>query len=215
MKNIKYDEMKEIVKKGYDSNKYSDFYRKSKKMNRFEKLYFDTLINNLPKKSAILDLGCGTGMPYDLYLSTNSGYDIKGIDISEAHINMAKKNISKGNYIKGDFTKYDFQNEKYDAVIAIYSIFHIPREEHNKLIKKIHKYLKKNGYILITMGVRETDGIEIEDDFCGNTRMAWSHYDYKKNIELINNNGFRIIKYDNENDFGSDEHHLWILAQKT
>src|SRR4030066_260633 len=138
LENLKYNEMKEIVKKGYDSNKYSDFYRKSKKLNHFEKIYFDTLINNLPQKSIILDLGCGTGIPYDLYLINN-------------------------------------------------------------------------GYILITMGVRETDGIEIEDDFCGNIRMAWSHYDYKKNIELINNNGFRILKYDNENDFGSDEHHLWIL----
>ena len=78
----------------------------------------------------------------------------------------------------------------------------------------IYNYLLKDGYLLITMGVTETAGIEIDYDFCGNVKMAWSNYDSEKNIELIKKNGFNIVKYDNEADYGSEENHLWILAEK-
>ena len=64
------------------------------------------------------------------------------------------------------------------------------------------------------MGFEETSDIEVDNDFCGNVKMAWSSYDSEKNIELIRSNGFDIIKYDNEALYGSEESHLWILAKK-
>jgi SAM-dependent methyltransferase len=213
MENINYKTMKKIVKEGYETNIYSDFYRKSEELNDFEMVYFKELINNLKDRSSILDLGCGTGIPYDLYL-INNGVKLTGIDISEKHISLAKRNIPNGNYIIGDYTKYNFKNNKYDAIILLYSIFHIPKEEHYKIIRKIYNILKKGGYLLITMGVRETNGIEVENNFCGSVKMAWSNYDYTKNMELIKDNNFKILKYDNESDFGSNESHLWILAKK-
>ncbi len=213
MKKITSDEMKRIVKEGYDLGKYAKYFGRNHNINSFQKAYFDILIQKLPGKSNILDLGCGTGLPFDSYLIDN-GHDVTGIDIAENQIKFAEDNIKKGNFIIGDFTKYKFNNNNFNAVIALYSIFHIPKEEHEIIIKMIYDYLLKDGYLLITMGVEETKGIELDNDFCGNVKMAWSNYDSEKNIGIIKNNGFDIIKFDNEANYGSEEEHLWILAKK-
>ena len=207
------DEMKQIVKDGYNLGKYAKYYGRNDKLTTFEKQYFDSLIDKLPKESNILDLGCGTGLPFDSYLIAN-GHNVTGIDLAENHIKLAKDYVAKGTYIAGDYTKYKFNNNSFNSVISLYSIFHLPRNIHESFIKMIHEYLVKDGYLLITMGADETDNIEVDYDFCGNVKMAWSNYGLDKNIEIIINNGFDIIKYDNEADFGSDESQIWILAKK-
>lgn len=213
MKQLTSDEMKKIVKAGYNLGKYAKYFGRNNNLSSFEKSYFNSLIKKLPQKSNILDLGCGTGLPFDSYLIDN-GHDVTGIDIAENHIKTAKNNVKKGTFILGDYTKYKFNNNSFNAITALYSIFHIPKEEHESVIKMIYEYLLKDGYLLITMGVDETVDVEIDYDFCGNVKMAWSNYNSKKNIELIKRNGFNIIKYDNEADYGSEECHLWILAKK-
>lgn len=213
MKKITSDEMKKIVEAGYNLGKYAKYFGRNYNLNSFQKSFLDILIQKIPIKSNVLDLGCGTGLPFDAYLIDN-GHDVTGIDIAESNIKSAKDNIKKGKFISGDFTKYEFNNNAFNAVISLYSIFHIPKAEHEILIKKIYDYLTKDGYLLITMGVEETDEIEIDYDFCGNVKMAWSSYNAEKNIELIKNNGFKIIKYGNEKDYGSEEDHLWILGKK-
>lgn len=213
MKQITSNEMKNIVREGYSLGKYAKYFGRNNNLNSFQKLYFDSLIKVLPQKSNILDLGCGTGMPFDSYL-IDKGHNVTGIDIAENHIKEAENNIKKGTFILGDYTKHKFKKNSFNAVISLYSIFHIPKEEHQDIIKMIYEYLTKDGCLLITMGVSETAGIEIDYDFCGNVKMAWSNYDSKKNIELLKRNGFNIIKYDNEADYGSEEYHLWVLAKK-
>lgn len=213
MKQITSNEMKNIVREGYNLGKYAKYFGSNNNINSFEKMYFGSLIEKLPQKSNILDLGCGTGLPFDSYL-IDKGHNVTGIDIAENNIESAKNKIKKGKFILGDYTKYKFNNNSFNAVIVLYSIFHIPKEEHQGVIKMIYEYLLKDGCLLITMGVSETEGIEIDYDFCGNVKMAWSNYNAEENIELIKRNGFNIIKYDNEADYGSEESHLWILANK-
>ena len=206
-------EMKKIVKNGYDLGKYAKYFGNKKELNLFEKRYFNQLIECIPEKSNILDLGCGTGLPYDAYL-VEHGHNITGIDNVDNHIKLAKKNVKEGNYILADFTKYKFKKNSFNAIIMMYSIFHILRKEHECIIKFINEYLVNNGFMLIVMCVQEADEVEIDYNFCGNVKMAWSSYNSEKNIELIETNGFEIIQYDNESDYSSEEDFLWILAKK-
>jgi hypothetical protein len=68
--------------------------------------------------------------------------------------------------------------------------------------------LKYEGYLLITMGASEWEGIE---KFHG-VEMFWSHYDIDTNTKLIENAGFKII-YQKIDESGNEKH-LIILAQK-
>ncbi len=106
-----------------------------------------------------------------------------------------------------DLNKGEYQ---VGAVISFYTIFHIPREKHQELLKKIDSFLQQGGFILITMGVRDLE--DTENDFYGE-KMWWSQFGAEKNNELVKNAGFQILL--NEIDTSGGENHQIILAKKT
>jgi len=204
-------EMQDIVKRGYEKGDYEGVYRGRQAINDFETKFFEALCSNLLAQSNVLDLGSGPGVPYDLYL-TKQCLAVTGIELSQKHLKRAKKNVPEAEYILGDFLKYPFAPEHYDGAIALYSLFHIPRDRHQEMLFKIHTLLKPRGYLLITVGTEDVPYKERES-FCG-AEMAWSFFDTDTNMRMIMKSGFTILKMGNEKDFGSAESHLWILTQK-
>ncbi len=44
-----------------------------------------------------------------------------------------------------------FPIEHFDAIVSFYAIFHLPREEHPVLFRRIHLWPKEEGYFLATV----------------------------------------------------------------
>lgn len=125
-------------------------------------------------------------------------------------IELAKQNVPEAEYKVEDMTNLKNGEYTVDAVVSFYAIFHTPRETHQELLHKIHSFLSKPGYLLITMGSTEWEGKE--RDFHG-TEMYWSHYDSEKNRELVEKAGFEILI--DEIDGTGNEKHQVILAKKS
>ena len=196
--------MRNLVKDAYNlcANDYSmnrDIFKNQK--------YLDELNKYLKVNSQILDIGCGAGIPIDDYL-ISKGHILIGVDISEKQIELAKVNVPRATYLVNDMSEMNFPNNSFDAIVSFYAIFHIPKEEHLELFKKIYNFLKDDGLFLTTLGYEEWEGSE---EFHGVT-MHWSHYGKDKNLELVKKAGFEIIKA--EVDGSGGEHHFVVLAKK-
>ncbi len=189
-------------------NKIADKYLAGRHRFKNDK-YLERLAALVSPDSTILDIGCGAGVPIDSFL-ISKGYKVIGIDISEKQIELAKKLVPKGYFEVKDMLNLKDREYQVDAVVSFYAIFHTPREFHGNILKKINSFLKKDGYILITMGGNKWEGKE--SNFFG-TDMYWSHYGARKNRELIEKAGFRIIL--DEIDTTANEKHQIILGQKT
>ena len=201
-------DMRRLVRQGYNDGNYEKFYgREKNKLDPFDKLMCNELISRLKKNSKILDLGCGVGLPHDKYFVDNK-IALTGIDISEKHIALAKKNVKNAKYLVGDFFSKDVSG-KFDAIVSYFAIFHIPREEHLRLFKRINSLLNRDGYILVTLGAEEMK-CDVNPDFVG-APMAWSSYSVGKNKRLVQEAGFNIIMA--VEDYRTEKH-LWILAEK-
>lgn len=203
------ENMREVVEKGYDEGDYEGNYRRTQRLNKREMMFFKKLENLIPDRAKIIDLGSGTGIPYDKYL-VKRGYDVTGIDISSKHIVKAQNYVPEAKYIKADFSSIDLNQTSFDAVISLYAVFHIPRVEHSSLFVKIHSMLKDRGILLVTMGTTDME-LDIHE-FLG-SQMAWSSYTIPENKKIIEEAGFKILFVDEE-DEDPQEHHLWIIAQK-
>ncbi len=199
------DITRKLVQAGYNqcANKYAD----NRDLFRSQK-YLEDLSKELTVGANILDIGCGSGVPIDKFL-LEKGYKVTGIDISEEMIKLAEINLPKGEYFVKDMAEIDFPSGSFDAVVSFYAIFHIPREEHLRLLKRLHRLLKINGYLLITMGSSKWEGSE---DFHG-TKMFWSHYGREKNVEIVRQAGFKIINEVIDDSGG--EKHLVIYAKRS
>lgn len=199
------DDKRDLVRQGYNNcaNTYSenrDLFSNNE--------YLEDLEKRLTPTSNILDLGCGSGIPIDKYF-LDKGHRITGIDISEEQIKLARENLPSGSFFVGDMSAIDYPPNSFDAVVSFYAIFHIPREEHLALFAKLFALLKDGGYLLVTMGFSDWEGVE--EDFHG-VKMYWSHYDRATNIEMIKDAGFNIV-YDMVDTSGGERHPV-ILGRK-
>jgi ubiquinone/menaquinone biosynthesis C-methylase UbiE len=87
-----------VVRDGYD--KVAATYLANRDRLKTGK-YVQQLLKYLPKKSTILDLGCGAGVPVDDILM-KAGHELVGIDVSSQQIKLARKNCIGGQYLVGD-----------------------------------------------------------------------------------------------------------------
>ena len=164
----------------------------------------------LKPNAKILDAGCGTGYPTDKYL-TDNGYSVKGIDISRKMIEKARLlNLKNAEFEQCDFLSYK-NAEKFDAIIAFDSLWHISQDKQPEIYKKAASLLKSGGYFLFTGGKERGScrGEMFEETF------YYAALDTREIIELLEKNGFEIVQI--ETDFKeetSGTRDLFAIAKK-
>ena len=202
--------MRNVVRAGYEAIDYGKAFRNNPVLRPIESEFLDLFVREFPSGARILDLGSGTGIPYDAYL-TGKGFRVTGVDFSKKHVSLARKNVPQAEYILGDFSKVDFPPESFSAVAAFYSIFHLPRGEHPALFQKMHRWLKPGGRILLTLGTSDMECDE-ELKWLG-APMMWSSYPPEENLQLLEKAGFAVRKSGYEGAPGDEEYHFWLLAE--
>ena len=138
--------------------------------------WLDRLASRLPHGSEVLDLGCGAGLPVSRRL-VSDGFRVTGVDISPAQTSAARKHVPGGTFVCGDMTKVVFDKGRFDAVVALYSVIHVPIGEQEALFRNISRWLVPGGQLLVTVGHEAWTGVE--EDWLGvpGCTMYWSQAD--------------------------------------
>ena len=101
-------------------------------------------------KKAVLDIGCGTGtLTTKLY---ERGFRIFGQDFSERMIELAQEKMPQARLYQGDFSQGladDLKQNKYDTIIATYSLHHLSDSKKVSFIEDLLPLLNEGGYIYI------------------------------------------------------------------
>jgi cyclopropane fatty-acyl-phospholipid synthase-like methyltransferase len=102
----------------------------------------------LPKGSRILDVGCGNGLPATRELALS--HEVTGVDISEEQIVRASANVPTATFIRGDVREVDLLVAAFDAIVALYLIDNIAREDYPVLFRRLSELLRPNGRLLLS-----------------------------------------------------------------
>ncbi|MDR4988961.1 MAG: methyltransferase domain-containing protein [Bacteroidales bacterium] len=165
------------------------------------------------RKGHLLDLGCGAGEPGPAFF-IDKGWKVTGVDFSEKMLELAGKYQPGMNSILADITKVAFLPEQFDAVTAIYSLFHIEKEKHPKLFYDLYQWLKPGGKMLFTYACKEYTG---HAEFSGYIRfmsenLFYSHTTPQKLYAMLEATGFDLLARDYR-DIGG-ERFLWVALGK-
>lgn len=168
--------------------------------------WINEFMDSLPSKSTILDLGCGSGRNMIGY----EDHNFIGLDMCSNFVNICK---SKGlNAIEGDICNLPFEDETFDSLICIAVFHHLStNERRNKCLSEIHRVVKKNKRILLSVwSIEQPKKTRREFKEYGDTIVNWvekgktnekiyeRYYYIFQIIEIINlfkKNNFEIISH--------------------
>ncbi len=174
--------------------------------------YAAALFERLPVGASVLELGCGSGSTTTERLAQR--FRLTGVDLSARQIALIRRRIPGASFIHADMATVAFPSESFDAVVAFYSIIHVPREEHGSLLRRIAGWLRPGGLFVATMGARSTEA-GYEADWLG-APMYWSHFDAETNRRLVRDAGLRILtaREETAEEHGQPATFLWVVAER-
>ena len=175
------------------------------------KQFVDQLDQRLPEGAAILDLGCGPGIPSTRQLANR--FQVTGVDISMEQLALARANVPGAKFVQGDISTVTFPGSAFDAVTAFYSLIHLPRTELARVLARIARWLRPGGLFLATFST--ADSPDWTGDWLGQP-MFFSSYDAATNLQLLAEAGLEIVS-SQEVEIIEPEgpaNFLWVLARR-
>jgi ubiquinone/menaquinone biosynthesis C-methylase UbiE len=165
---------------------------------------------SLEGSARLLDLGCGNG---DKLARLAERFEVLGVDVSEGQLRLARARAPEARFVHGDFSELVFEDESFDAVTALYSIAHVPRDEHTVLFARVARWLRPGGFFLASLGARG------REDWTGEwlgVEMFFSSHDAPTNRQLLRQAGFRLVLDEvvTIQEPEGEATFLWVLARR-
>lgn len=167
----------------------------------------------LPAVGDLLDLGCGAGEPVASRF-LGQGWRVTGVDSSAGMLALAQTYAPGMRAVRCDMRDAAFPDNSFDAVAAVYSLFHVPAGDHPALFTRIRRWLRPGGSALFTYATADYTGHDTFDgeiEFMGR-RLFYSHVTPARMKEQVREAGLEVVALD-ERDIGG-ETFLWVTARR-
>lgn len=204
------DDPKHIVARGYDII-YDRYARWTAQPGDPREKYLQRGAEIARPGGRALDIGCGTGITATTKLAER--FTAVGLDISRKSVVAARRQVPRAHFVVGDMASMGFAPTSFDLVVALYSLIHVPRDEHRSVLRSVRRWLQPGGVIVITMGAG-AGGEGTEEQWLG-VPMYWSNWDEETNLALVRGEGFEIVHAAKEATYedGVPIWFLWVVAR--
>ncbi len=123
----------------YYNKNAQGFYERT--VNADVKDVYDAFLPYVLQGGKILDVGCGIGR--DSKFFKEHGYNVTAFDGSEEMVRMASEHVG-GEVLHLFYKDIDFEKE-FDGIWACASLIHVPYNEFESILVKLHSSLKDTG----------------------------------------------------------------------
>jgi SAM-dependent methyltransferase len=121
--------------------------------------------DSLPEGSRILDLGCGTGVPFARHLNER-GFQVLCVDVSLRMLKLARTNVPSADFRQLSMTDLDYSGE-FSGVVASYSMLLLRPANFRTVATKIGLALRDGGLCYVSLneqsGMRQPDEKDVEE----------------------------------------------------
>lgn len=166
-------EIAALVGAGYDAvaERYAAYVSNSTSHPR--RAWVSDLLRRLPPAADVLELGCGPGVPTAAAI-VGAGHALTGVDISPGQLEIARRLVPGGTFVEGDMSSVAFEPASFDAVVALYSLIHVPRRRYPQLLESVARWLRPGGWFLASFGTGDSAGW-LEEDLLGLGAPNWTN----------------------------------------
>ena len=163
------------------------------------------------KSGAAIDIGCGSsGRIIDLLQSV--GFETEGLDISEEMLTHACSRHPDAEFYLADIVSWEFP-KKYQFISAWDSVWHVPMEHQESVLRKLCSGLDEEGVLIYTSGGLD-EPTEVSNPFLGQP-LYNAALGIPRLLKIVSemNCVCRHLEYDqaHKDDIGK---HLYLIIQK-
>ncbi len=162
------------------------------------------------KRPRVLDVGCGRGRLLK-FLENNNFSCIYGIDISKKAIDSIEKIHNYCLKIADASEKIPFPNNYFDLVIEMTTISSSPPIYWRRILKEIHRVLKKNGYFISENHISRTKQPKLMNNITTNQGLDYVWGISKDGYKKLCKPYFKFISYNKSSDASQCQ---YLLFQK-
>lgn len=168
--------------------------------------YVDAVVEGLPAGARVLDLGCGTGRPVAEYLVAR-GLRVVGVDASEKMLEIARGVVPEAELIHGDMLGVTLEG-RFAAAVVWDSLFHVRREHHREVFRRLSRWLEPGGRLLLSAGGSGDEGFTSE--MFGH-EFFYSGWEPEETLALLRGEGFAVESW--EVDQPDSRGHIAVVAR--
>lgn len=155
-----------------------------------EEDYLSLLLDVLEPHALVLDLGCGTGVPNAVTLA-DAGHRIHGIDASGELLEIARRHLPESHFEQRQIETDEALPGPFDGAICWDALFHLDREHHEPLFRRVAAALRPGSIFLLTSGGSAND--PFTDTMFGET-FSYDAHPPEDTKRLVESAGFEIIR---------------------
>jgi SAM-dependent methyltransferase len=115
-----------------------------------ERAWVDKFLDAIPPGGAILDLGCGTGIPIARY-ALDRGFRVTGLDASPSMIDLARQRTPDGDWQVADMRSAAL-GRVFDGIIAWDSFFHLNHVDQRAMFGVFQRHAAAAAALMFTSG---------------------------------------------------------------
>ena len=160
---------KNVVRRSYDE--LGEAYLEDRSEEGLGTQILDEFLDSLSSPARVLDAGCGPGIPNLDRISVAS--TAFGVDFSRGQLRLAASNVPEAILVQGDMSALPFETSTLDAVVAYWSLIHVPIDEHQTVLNEFARILRPRGELLLCEGTNAWTG-ENPDWLDSGVKMEWN-----------------------------------------
>ena len=202
-----HDARHEVVRRGYDE--IADRYLAAR-VTGGDLALLPELVGRLSSGDAVLDAGCGAGVPVTTQL-VDADLEVVGIDLSSAQVRLAGSHSPGAHIAQADLVALPFGDRSFDGLVSYYAVIHVPRSEHRVIFDEFRRVLVPGGVALLCLGAGDVAEDHDPEGWLG-APMFWSHFDAGTNLEMLRASRFDIIRHELVEDPMNHGRHLFALV---
>lgn len=177
----------------------------------------ERLLPLLPAGARVLDLGSGTGWPITAAVAA-AGHQVTGYDVSEKMVAIARSRVPTARFNLGDMRTIDFPDATFDAVLSMFSMLQLTRDEQTDMISRVATWLAPGGYLVLATVPHPPECNGRTGNWMGHVvkTYSWPHAKLRENLQA---GGLTIVRderviFTPDSDKADGEEQIYLTAQK-